>query len=196
VTSRLRQTTLCALAAAVAVAGCGGAGDSDGRKLPPAVAEQLLTTVEDIQDRVDANVAGACEDIFNGAQGGNFDETGRLVASIPENVDPDIRSSLSESIDRLQELVSSECDEIQAREQEDQETVPEETVPGETVPEETETVHTETETTPTETETTPEPPPNDNGTGTGTGTGNGQGPDGTGPPGQEDPGGGLEVPEE
>jgi hypothetical protein len=185
VSSHLRHTALCALAAAtLAVAGC-GSGDSDRRKLPQGTSQQLLTTIEKIQARVDANVAGACDDIFDGAGGGNFDETAELIASIPEDVDPEIRSSLSDSVDRLQELVSGECDEIQAREEDDQETTPEETVPEETVPEETETDSTETETTPTETETTPEPPPE----------GGGQGPDGTGPPGQEIPGGGLEAPE-
>lgn len=186
-TLRLGHTALCALAAAaLAVAGCGG--DDEGRKLPPGISEQLATTIGQIQDRVDANVSGACDDIFDGAAGGNFDETSQLIASIPEDVDPDIRSGLSESVDRLQELVSTECDEIQAREAEEQETVPEEeTLPEETIPEETVPEETETETTPTETDTSPPPPQDD-------GKGNGQGPDGNGPPGQND-GGGLEVPE-
>jgi hypothetical protein len=188
VISRLRHTTLCALAAsALVVAGC-GSGGSEGKKLPPRISEQLELRIGQIQARVDANVAGACDDIFDGAAGGNFDETASLIAQIPDNVDPEIRSALSDGIDRLQELVSSECDEIQAREQEEQETVPEETVPEETVPEETVPEETETETTPTETETTPEPPPTDDG--------DGRGPDGNGPPGQiGDPGGGLEAPE-
>jgi hypothetical protein len=186
VTSRLRHTALCALAAAaLAVAGC-GSGDSDGKKLPPTLSQQLETTIGRIQDRVDANVSGACDDIFDGVRGGNFDETASLISSIPESVDPEIRSALSDSVDRLQELVSTECDEIQAREQEEVETAPEETVPEETVPEETAPEETETETTPEETETTPRPPPDG---------GSGQGPDGTGPPGQDDAGGGLEVPE-
>jgi hypothetical protein len=192
VTSRIRHTALCTLAAAAfAVGGCTG-GDDGGEKLPPGASQELLTTIERIEARVEANVAGACDDIFDGAEGGNFDETARLIESIPEDVDPDIRSALSDSVDRLQQLVSDECDEIQAREAQDQETVPEETVPKETAPTEPETTPTVPETTPTEPDTGPPPPQDD-------GSGNGQGPDGNGPPGQQDDqgpdGGGLEVPE-
>jgi hypothetical protein len=184
---RLPHVALCvATVAALAAAGCDGSGGSDGKKLPRSVSQELLTHIEQVESRVEANVSGACDDIFDGVAGGNFDEIAGTLSSIPDNVDPDIRSAVSESVDRLQDLVNSKCDEIQAREQDRQETVPEETTTDErTTPTETETTPTETETTPTETETTPttpDPPPN------------GNGPDGTGPPGQDD-GGGVEAPD-
>lgn len=190
--TRLPPIALCALSvAALALAGCGDSG-SDGEKLPRDLSQSLMTEVEQIEARVDANVSGACDDIFDGVAGGNFDETARLIESIPENVDPGIRSALSDSVDHLQQLASSECDEIQAREPDDT-TVPDETVTEEeTTPTETETTPTETETTPTETETTPTTPTQPD---TGDGNGNGNGPDGNGPPGQDD-GGGVVAPDE
>jgi len=183
----LRHAGSAALAAAVlAGAGC-GSGDSEGAKPPPSVSDPLIAEIDAIERRVDANVAGACDDIFENVEGGNFDATSRLIDSIPSDVDPDIRSALSDSMDSFQQLVSSECDEIRAREQ-DEEVVPEDPLPEETTPEETETTPPETETTPEETETTPETPPAD------PGNGNGQGPDGTGPPGQDEDNGGIEAP--
>jgi len=184
----LPHLALCALAAvALALAGCGDSETPASEKIPADLSQDLLGEFEQIQARVDANVSGACDDIFEGVPGGNFDQVGSLVDSIPDSVSPEIRSALSDSVDRLQQLVNDQCTEIRAGEQ-DEETVPDETVPDETETTETETTPPETETTPPETETTPTPPDED------PGNGNGQGPDGEGPPGQDN-GGGIEVPE-
>jgi hypothetical protein len=188
VTSRIPHLALCALAAAaLAIAGCGDSEIPDAEKLPADISQDLLGEFERIEARVDANVSGACDDIFEGVDGGNFDQVSSLLDSIPDDVAPEIRSALSDSVDHLQQLVDDQCDEIRASEQ--GEVVPEETTPEETTPTETETIPTETETVPPETETTPTPPVDP-------GNGNGQGPNGEGPPGQDnkDDGGGVEVP--
>lgn len=189
--THLPHLALCSAAAIALAIGACGSDDSEGRKLPRSVSQELRVEIDNIEARVAVNVAGACDDIFNGVDGGNFDEVGATLSEIPDNVDPDIRAALSDSVDRLQQLVDSECDAIQAQEEEPEETVPDETVTEEeTVPEETETTPPETETTPPQTETTPpadSDPPTD-------GNGQGNGPDGTGPPGQDN-GGGIEAPD-
>lgn len=184
----LPHLALCALAAVLlALSGCGDSETPASEKIPADISQDLLAEFEQIEARVDANVSGACDDIFEGVPSGTFDQVGSLVSSIPESVSPEIRSALSDSVDRLQQLVNSECADIRASEQ-GEETVPDETVTEETTPTETVTTPPETETTPPETETTPTTPDES------PGTGNGQGPDGTGPPGQND-GGGIEVPQ-
>ena len=175
---------------ALAVAGCGESEEPKGEKLPPAVTQELLQQLESVGDRVAAGVAGACDDIYaSAADDGNIEPIDAALASVPASVDPEIRSALKQSVERLKQLVDEECAQIGAAEQDEQGTVTEEeTTPAETETTETETVPTETETTETETETvptTPEAPPE--------GEPPGRGPDGTGPPGQ---GGGLEAPED
>ena len=179
-----------AAALAVAVAGCGDSEEPKGEKLPPAVTQELLQQLESVGDRVAAGVSGACDDIYaSAAEGGNVEPIDAALSSVPQTVDPEIRSALEQSIDRLKQLVDEECAAIGSAEQEEPEVTEEETTPTETETTETETVPTETETTETDTETaptTPEPPPDD-------GTpGLGRGPDGTGPPGL---GGGAEAPD-
>jgi len=187
VIARLPQL-LCLLAAvaALAVAGCGGDEEPQGEKLPPAVTKTLLQQLESVGDRVAAGVSGACDDIYS-EDVGNIAPIDEALNSIPSDVDPEIRSALEQSIERLTQLIDQECDEIRSAEQGESDTTTDET-PTETVTTETETVPTETtettttppETTPT-TPTTPEVPPS------------GNGPDGTGPPGQDR--GGAEAPE-
>lgn len=181
---------LCLLAAtaALAAAGCGGDDEPQGEKLPPDVTQTLLQQLDSVGDRVAAGVSGACDDIFaSESDGGNIEPIDAALSSIPSEVDPEIRSALEQSVERLTQLVGQQCDQIRADEQGGQDTVTEET-PTETVPTETETVPTETTqttTTPTETTpTTPTTPPTEP---------NGRGPDGNGPPGQR---GGAEAPDE
>jgi hypothetical protein len=189
VISRLPQL-LCLLAAvaAVAVTGCGGDDEPQGEKLPPEVTQALLKQLDSISDRVAAGVSGACDDIYSEDSGvGNIGPIDEALASIPSDVDPEIRSALEQSVERLTQLVDQECEEIRSAESDQQDTTTDETTPTETVTTETETVPTETtdttttppETTPT-TPTTPSAPPN------------GNGPDGNGPPGQDR--GGAEAP--
>lgn len=174
---------LCLLAAAAAptVAGCGGDDEPQGKKLPPDISQTLLKQLDSVGDRVAAGVAGACDDIYaSEADGGNIEPIDAALNSIPSDVDPEIRSALEQSIERLTQLVDQECDQIRSDEQARQDTVTEET-PTETVPTETETVPTETtETTTTPPETTPTTPETPQTT-----PPNGGGPDGGGPPGQE-----------
>lgn len=185
--SRLPQLlSLLVAVAALAVAGCGGDDEPEGEKLPPDITQTLLRQLDSISDRVAAGVAGACDDIYSDDVG-NIGPIDDALNSIPSDVDPEIRSALEQSIERLTQLVDQECDEIRSAEQDQQNTVTDEATPTETVTTETETVPTETtdttttppETTPT-TPTTPSTPPN------------GNGPDGNGPPGQDR--GGAEAP--
>jgi hypothetical protein len=181
-----------ALAAVVALAitGCGDSEEPRGEKLPPAVTQELLQQLESVGDRVAAGVSGACDDIYASAdEGGNIEPIDAALASVPARVDPEIRTALEQSVDRLKQLVDEECAEIGATEQEEDPVTEEETTPTETetTETETETVPTQTETTDTETDTvptTPEAPPDVEPPG--------RGPDGTGPPGL---GGGAEAPD-
>jgi len=191
VTSHPRQTAVAVVAAvlALAAASCGDSEEPEGRKLPPTVTQELLPQLESVGDRVAAGVSGACDDIYaSGADGGNIEPIDAALSSIPAGVDPEIRTALEQSVDRLKQLVDEECAEIGAAEQDEQDTVTEEEpAPTETETTETETVPPETDTTETETDTaptTPEEPP--------TVEPPGGGPDGTGPPGL---GGGAEAPD-
>ena len=175
---------------ALAVAGCGDDDEPRGKKLPPQVAQTLQQQLESVGDRVAAGVAGACDDIYSeDPEVGNLEPIDAALGSIPSDVDPEIRSALEQSIERLTQLVDQECDAIRSDEQDEQERVVEEP-PVETVTTETETVPTETETVPAETTPTEpvEPPVTPDGD-----DGNGNGPDGTGPPGQDR--GGAEAPD-
>ena len=73
-------------------------------------------------------------------------EVQRIVDSLPDDVDQEVRDALRRSFDRLFELVGQECNELDQTE-------------TETTPTETETTPTETETMPTETVTTRRPRP-------------------------------------
>jgi hypothetical protein len=188
-TTRSSQLLCVLLAVAAPIAtGCGDDEQPRGEKLPPEVAQTLMQQLESVGDRVAAGVAGACDDIYSSdPEVGNIEPIEAALDSIPTDVDPEIRSALQRSVERLTQLVDQECSEIRSAEQERQDPVEEEEPPPETV--ETETVPTETtETTTTPPETTPvdpeEPstPPE------------GRGPDGTGPPGLER--GGAEAPDE
>jgi hypothetical protein len=182
---------LCLLAAAavLAVAGCGGDDEPQGKKLPPDITQTLLKQLDSVGDRVAAGVSGACDDIYaSESDGGNVEPIDAALSSIPSDVDPEIRSALEQSIERLTQLVDQECDAIRSAEQGEQDTTTDET-PTETVTTETETVPAETtETTTTPPETTPTTPE------TQTTPPNGNGPDGSGPPGQER--GGAEAPDD
>jgi hypothetical protein len=135
---RTLTTLLLALAAGL-VAGCGA--DEEGKELPRQTASQLLGQLQSIQDRFEFPGGQACADI-TGGDDPNVPQVENLIASLPDDVDPDLRDAVEQSFARLFELVDQECGDE-----------PPET-DTETEPTETETTPTETETTPTETEPT------------------------------------------
>jgi hypothetical protein len=182
-----KALALTACAAALAVAGCGGSDEPEGEKLPPEISQTLLQQLDSISDRVAAEVPGACDDIFAGAPTGNIEPIDAALSSIPSDVNPEIRSALEQSIDRLKQLVNDECAAISDAAAQDDTTTEE--APVETVTEETDTTPTETVTAPTTPDTTETEPTPPEGPGNGP---NGNGPDGNGPPGQD--GGGFEAP--
>lgn len=170
---------LLAVAAGLAFTGCGG--DDEGAPIPRATATALNAELDGVQGRLDQGSAGACNDILEGPRGPNRDQAQRLIDSLPDDVDSDVRSALQDSFDRLWDLVEQECEDKAQREEDTQpEPQPEpdtetETTPTETTPPET----TPTETTPTETTPPQEeilPPEGDGNNGGGIpGTGDGQG---------------------
>jgi hypothetical protein len=172
VTFKRTTTAIAALGLALIPAGCGG--DEEGRPVPASLREQLESRLEEAEDRLEAEILGACEDIQNDTE----PEVDRVLAQLPSDVDSDIRQQLEDGFSRLWELVSDECDRLR----EEQETEPETTPPPapEPLPEET-----ETETTPT----VPEPAPEEE-EGGGGDEGGGGGGGGGGTPGGGGGGGG------
>ena len=159
---------LVALALCVVGAGCGG--DDEGKGLPSAQVQLLNGRLDETQRRLDDGSAGACRDVLNDTK----PEVGKIIDSLPNDVDADVRDALVESFDNLWSLVDDRCQEA---EQEEESQQPTETDQEQT---DTNTTPTETETTPTETTTEPTTPeeaplPND-----GDGTGNGEGNNGNG----------------
>ncbi|MEX1143078.1 MAG: hypothetical protein WD993_10575 [Thermoleophilaceae bacterium] len=178
-----KTAAVAASVAALAIAGCGGSDESE-RLLPAGTAGTIRAELHDIGLRVADRSVGACDDIFEGADGGTFEGIDAALADTPENVDAGIRSALEQSIERLRQLVDAECGEIRGEEADEQDTVTEEPIPAEP-----EKRPTEPETTPAEPETTPTtetaPPATDQGKGGGRDGGQGRGPTGNGPPGQD-----------
>jgi hypothetical protein len=184
-TSFKRICLVALLGAAVAIAGCGG--DEEGEPIPAQTAQALQAELDGVQARIDNGSAGACNDILEGERGPNLERVQQLLDGLPDDVDPDVRSALEDSFNRLWELVQEDCDE-KAQEEESQQEEPEpapEPTPTETetAPEPTPT-ETEEEPVPTDPEEVPLPPDGDgdNGGGVpGDGNGNGNGGGGAGP---------------
>jgi hypothetical protein len=157
-------TTLLLAIAVVATAGC-GADEETKPSIPADSAQALEARLDEVQRRFDAG-GGACGDIINDTQ----PAVQSILASLPQSVDADVRSAVTDSFDRLFELSAEQCDD------EEQSTTPTETETQTTETESTDTTETETTdttetepTTPTETTPTTEtfPPPDDGGTGGG-----------------------------
>ncbi len=151
-----------AMAAALAVSGCGGSNEPTGAKLPKGSVAQLNQRLDEIQRRYDDaqknDNPGACEDI----QKDSFPEVKKILDALPEDVDGQLRDATEESFARLQQLTDDGCQSIEPSQTETTppETTPPETTPPETTPTET----TPPETTPTET-TPPKTTPQDGGNG-------------------------------
>jgi hypothetical protein len=139
-----------------------GCGEEEGEPVPADLREQLESRLTEAENRLDNESVGACDDILNDTE----PAVSTVLASVPGDVDPDIRRQLDDGFDRLWELVQQECRRLE-EEQTDTETTP---APPPAPPPET-----ETETVPT----TPEPPPEEEGEGDG-GDGNGGGGQGKG----------------
>jgi hypothetical protein len=157
-------TTLLLAIAVVAAAGC-GADEETKPSIPADSAQALEARLDEVQRRFDAG-GGACGDIINDTQ----PAVQSIIASLPQSVNADVRSAVTDSFDRLFELSAEQCDD------EEQSTTPTETETQTTETESTDTTETETTdttetepTTPTETTPTTEtaPPPDDGGTGGG-----------------------------
>ena len=147
-TTLKRILLLTALAAVLGVAGCGG-DEEEGAPIPADTATALENELDNVQARLDNGSAGACRDILEGSRGPNLERVRELLDSLPDDVDPEVRSALEDSFDRLWELVEQDCED-KAEEERQSKPDPE--------PEPTPTV-TEEEPTPTETETAPAPEP-------------------------------------
>jgi hypothetical protein len=163
----------------VVLAGCGG--DKEGKPLPAAQVQLLNGRLDEAERRLADGSEGACKDILDDTQ----PEVGRIIDSLPGDVDADVRDALTESFDNLWNLVDDRCQEIADQSQPE----PTQTEPTQTEPTQTEPTQTEpTQTEPTQTETTQTEPdtaplPND-------GNGNGNGNGGGVSPGGLDEGGG------
>jgi hypothetical protein len=176
-------TGLLAVAACLVAAGCGS--DEEGEPIPAETANALQSRLNEIERRFDFG-NGACADIENDSR----PAVNQLIASMPDNVDADVREALQEGFNRLFRLNQEQCDQEQQSET-DTETVPVPEPQPEPEPTTTVTVPPETtETTPPETETDTAPPETDEqvppgqggdvpGGGQG-GNGNGQGGSGSG----------------
>jgi hypothetical protein len=188
VTAATRILLLVALAVVLALAGCGG--DDEGAPIPSDTAAALQAELDGVQARLDNGSAGACKDILEGSRGPNLERVNALIDALPDDVDPDVRSALEESFDRLWELVQQDCDDKASEEEQAQPEEPEVTTPEtteETTPETTEETTPEP-TPPSEEEIPPDgdgdnggeiPPGNGNGNGNGVGNGGGAGPGAT-----------------
>lgn len=149
-TTLKRILLLTVLAAVLGAAGCGG-DEEEGAPIPAETATALDRELDNVQARLDNGSAGACRDILEGDRGPNLERVRQLLDSLPDDVDPEVRSALEDSFDRLWELVERDCED---KAEEERESKPD----PEPEPEPTPT-ETEEEPTPTETETAPAPEP-------------------------------------
>jgi hypothetical protein len=188
-----RAACVLALTAGALAAGCGS--DDEGAPIPANIANQLETRLDEIERRFEF-AGGACADIENDSQ----PAVDQLVASVPDDVDADVRRALQESFDRLFALTAEQCEQQQTETETEPEPAPApepEPVPTDTAPPETTETEappeTDTAPAPDETETAPPPAEGEEGEGGDAGAGGGEG--GSGQSGQGGSGGIL-VPED
>jgi hypothetical protein len=149
VTSLKRISLLLLLSVCLAAAGC-GSDDEEGAPIPADAATALERRLGETESRLANGSLGACEDILNDT----MPEVGKLLDSLPTDVDADVRDALEQSFQNLWAIVESECE--QRTPDEPAETAPE--PEPEPEPEVTETETVPTETTPTETAPDPTDP--------------------------------------
>jgi hypothetical protein len=167
--SRVRTHLAVVLVTCVGVAGCGSSEEQQGEKLPAASVSELSKRLEEVERRyrvgVEDGKQGACDDIENDS----FPAIERLLADLPQDVDPDLRDAVERSFTRLRELIRGECADVKPPETETETTpepepvpIPQETAPPEPPPEE-------------QVPTVEEKPKKDKGGGQGNDNGSGQG---------------------
>jgi hypothetical protein len=175
--SSVRAHVVAALASCVALAGCGGSDERQGEKLPAASVSELSKRLEEVERRyrvgVEDGKPGACKDI----EDDSFPAIERLLADLPEDVDPDLRDAVERSFARLRELIASDCADVKPPETET-ETAPEPEPEPVPVPEETTPPQTQTEEEVPTVEEKPQKPqkPKEDGGNNGRGQGNDQAP--------------------
>jgi hypothetical protein len=174
---RPTRTITAAALSCLALIGAGCGGDEEGDPIPAAQREQILSRLDEAERRLDDGSQGACMDILDDTE----PEVDNVVASLPENVDADIRQRLEEGLQNLWDLVTAECEQLEGQET-DTETTPEPPPPP---PE------TETEEVPTVPEEEPEEE-DDGGMPPGQGNEKGKGNDGGGGAGGGQ--GGIDLP--
>jgi hypothetical protein len=152
---RLRWTATFLLALAAGLGGCGSDDEQDGAPIPAESARQLDERLDEIERRFQF-AGGACADISADSE----PAVRNILASLPSDVDPDVRDALEESFDRLFALTAEQCDEQQGQDTETEpEPDPETDVETETIPTESLPEPTEEEPPPPEEETDEELPP-------------------------------------
>jgi hypothetical protein len=168
VNGRVQILRLLALGACLIAAGC---GSEEGEPIPAEQAQQLEDRLAEVERRVANGSAGACADILRDTE----PAVGDILASVPGDVDPDVRNAVTRSFDRLFELTSEQCvEETQT------DTTTTETQTETTTTETTETDTLPTDTLPTETTPTDTTPTDTTETGVETSPGGGEGGDGNG----------------
>jgi hypothetical protein len=120
--------------------GCGG--DDEGDPIPARYADQLIAKIESADQR---SADGTCQ----GAQANVRQAQDILENRVPRSVDKDVRQGIADGLERMLNLIQTEC-----QRRDDTQTDTTETTETETVPTVTET-QTTTTVTPTETETQP-----------------------------------------
>jgi hypothetical protein len=135
-------TTLIVLLATGLATGCGGDEEPQGAPIPQQAANDIESRLAEVERRMEAG-GGACADIQNDTK----PAVDQIVASLPSDVDADVRGALQDSVDRLFDLSEQECDEQKGQDTETQEEPP--------PPPETETEEVPTEPVPTQTEEEP-----------------------------------------
>ena len=107
--------TALACGASLLFAGCGS--DDGGRPIPTGLSEKISGELDLVQRRVETV---ACNDLPEES----YRDLERLMAQIPENVDPDVRDALRDGVNDLRGLADEECAqkrEEKAREREERE---------------------------------------------------------------------------
>ena len=141
---RLRHLLAAALVAAIAAIAT-GCGDEEGAQIPRDDARQIVSRLQEADRRLsqDPPVCGdLSEDTIPALE--------QRVASLPDDVDKDVRSTLDDGIAHLRDLIEAEC--AQRKQQPDTETT-------DTTDTTDTTTDTTTETTPPTTDTTETTPP-------------------------------------
>ncbi len=176
ITANSRIWAFVALSMALAGAGCGGS--EKPALIPRADAAYLQTQLDDLNGRVQAR------DCLK-AKRGNIVRLQRRIDGLPDNIDTNVSSALSDSVDNLSDLVNTNCKQRpkpKPKPKPPLTPVPIAPSPSTTTPSTTTTTPQPTTTTPSTTtpKTTPEENGGDEAPGSSGGNGNGGGSTGGG----------------